>query len=468
MRFQNKHELNEKCGVFGIYGKDMDVARITYYGLWALQHRGQESSGIVSSDTSRFYSHIDHGLVAQVYDEQSLSGLKGHIAIGHNRYSTSGGMFDHLQPIMSEPNICALAHNGNLPSTKKLARFLAKHKFTTHSLNDSEMMNGAITIYLRKGHSLQEAISLAYPLFTGVFSCVVLGKDELAAFRDHCGIRPLVIGKLGEGYVICSETAALDTVGARYIRDVAPGELVIVREDNLYSYQLAEPTPKLESFEFIYFARPDSMLLGQSVNEVRKRLGARLAKEASLKADVVVPVPDSAIPAALGFAQASGIPFDHALIKNRYIHRTFITPTQKLRERDVQMKLNPLPDALRNKDVVVIDDSIVRGTTTKKIVRMLKDAGARKVHLAISSPPVKYPDFYGIDTPDQSQLIAAKLPLDSIRQHIGADSLTYLSLSGMIKAIGVPREQLCLSCFDGKYPISLHERAREVAKITHS
>ncbi len=459
--------MREKCAVFGIYAPQTDVARVSYYGLWALQHRGQEGTGIVTTDSRQFYSHLAPGLVAQVYNDEVLDRLKGHIAVGHNRYSTSGGSDGHLQPIVRSQNLLALAHNGNLPSVRPLQRFLAVSGISTAGANDTELMATALSYHLERGAKPEAALAEIFPLLTGAFSCVAMTKTALLGFRDPYGIRPLAIGKLGGGYILASETAALDTIGAEYLREVKPGELVVVDNTGIHFHQLAEPTPKLDIFEFVYFARPDSMLEGQRVNEVRRRLGKQLAQESKAQADVVIPIPDSAIPAALGYSQVSGTPFDHGLIKNRYIHRTFIAPIQELRERDVQMKLNPLTETFQGKDILVIDDSIVRGTTLTRIVRMLKKAGARKIHLGISSPPIKYPDFYGIDTPDQSNLIAAKLPVEKIRQKIGADSLTYLSFEGMLKAIEVPRQRLCTSCFTGEYPIDLKERAKDVALVKH-
>ncbi|MDP4038848.1 MAG: amidophosphoribosyltransferase [bacterium] len=459
-------KLKEKCGVFGVYGKDLDVSRLTYFGLWALQHRGQESSGIVTANSNKFFSHTKPGLVAQVFDDGILDYLKGHIAIGHNRYSTSGGSHDaHSQPVIYDDDSVSLAHNGNLPSTRQIEDFLISKDRYLEDRNDSEMMADAIRYYLDEGNSLKEAISASYDFFTGAFSTLVITKNQLAAFRDKYGIRPLAIGKLNGGYVFSSETCAIDTVGAKYLRDVRPGELVIAGENGLKSYQLAKPNPKLEIFEFIYFSRPDSVLLGQKVNEVRRRLGMNLAKESPVNADVVIPIPDSAIPAALGYSSQSKIPFDHGLIKNRYIHRTFIQPVQKLRERDVQMKLNPLKEVLNGKDVIVIDDSIVRGTTMKKIVQMLRQSGVKKVHIRVSSPPIKYPDFYGIDTPNQKKLIAASLNVDQIKNEIGADSLNFLSYPGMIDAIGIDEDKLCTACFSGDYPIDLLERSKEVSLI---
>lgn len=458
--------LGEKCGIFGVSGRGLEAARLTFYGLWALQHRGQESSGIVSSDGKQLYRHTAHGLVANVYHEEDLEQLVGNLAIGHNRYSTSGGGEEHHnQPIVNYEHNFAFAHNGNLPTWEKLEAFINDRGVDIDKLNDSGMMAAAIGCYLDDKLSLEEAIIKAYPLFEGAFSAVAMDKNKLVAFRDHCGIRPLSIGKLGEGYVIASETCAFDTVGAEFIRDVLPGELVVIDERGITSYQVVPGNQKLDIFEFVYFARPDSMLLGQRVNEVRQNFGIQLAKESKIEADVVVPVPDSGIPAAVGYANAMGIPFEAALIKNRYIHRTFIRPTNEMREHDLRMKLNPVPESLAGKRVVLFDDSIVRGTTMRHLVRMIKKAGAKEVHLMISSPPIRYPDFYGIDTPDQNDLIATKKTVEEIRDYMGADSLSYLSYDGMIEATGLPADVFSTSCFNGVYPIPIGQRSNEIVKI---
>lgn len=455
--------LTEKCAVFGAFNVGPEASRLAFYSLWALQHRGQESSGIVSSDGESLYRHAAPGLVANAYREEDLEQLPGAIAIGHNRYSTSGGADGlHSQPILKHSNNFAIAHNGNLPLTDKLEEFLDEHHCQHQNMNDSEMMAEAINCLMSEGLDLEQAITRAYPLFTGAFSSVAMTSSMLVAFRDRCGIRPLSIGRLGDGYVAASETCAFDTIGAHFICDVQPGELVIINERGLTKRQLAPPQPNLDIFELIYFARPDSTIRGMSVNEVRQNLGKELAKEHGIEADLVVPVPDSSIPAALGYAKASGIPFEMALIKNRYIHRTFIRPTAKLREQDLRMKLNPIPYIIQGKRVVLIDDSIVRGTTMRKIVRMLRDAGAKTVHVLSSSPPVAYPDFYGINISDQSELIAAHMSIEEIREYIGADTLGYLSFNGMIRATGQPANTFCASCFTGVYPIPVGGQADKI------
>lgn len=461
------HQPREKCGIFGIYGKGLEAARLTFYGLWALQHRGQESSGIVSSDGSQLHRHTAPGLVATVYREEDLEQLVGDIAIGHNRYSTSGGGdIRYNQPFVDYQNGFAFAHNGNLPIWDKLQAFLHERGVSTTKFNDSAMMIAAIGQYVDEGLDLPQAIIKTYPLFEGAFSVVMMDKNRLIAFRDRCGIRPLSIGKLGHGYVIASETCAFDTIGAKFVRDVKPGELVVISKNGLTSHQIVKGQPKLDIFEFVYFARPDSILLGKRVNLVRQNFGRQMAKQHKIKADVVVPVPDSSIPAAIGYSQASGIPFDAALIKNRYIHRTFIRPLAEMREQDVSMKLNPVIESLAGKRVILVDDSIVRGTTMRQVVRMIREAGATEVHLMISSPPVRYPDFYGIDTPKQSDLIATRMSVEEIRDYMGADSLNYLSYDGMITATELSEGTFSTSCFSGVYPIPIGSRAKEIVKIT--
>ncbi len=456
--------MKEKCAVFGVYGEDLDAARLTYFGLYALQHRGQESSGIAASDGKHINLHKAMGLVAQVYNEHDFEKLQGNMAIGHNRYSTFGGSTDcHIQPMIDEEKTLTLAHNGNLPTVTKLRKFLVSKDISVKDLNDSEMMHKVLCYFLSQGMTLEKAIKNAYPLFTGAFCILVMTKDKIAAVRDTFGIRPFSIGKLNHtGYVFSSETCALDTVSATFLRDIKPGEMVVADKKGLHSYQLAKSNQKLDIFEFVYFARPDSILLGKRVAEVRKNLGRILAKETKVKADVVIPVPDSAVPAALGFAEASGIPFDFGLVKNRYIGRTFIMPDQRLRDRGVQMKLNPIEESIKGKRVIVIDDSIVRGTTAKKLVALLRGAGAKEVHLMSSCPPVRFPDFYGINTPTQDELIAATMPIQKIEKFIGADSLHYLSYKGLIKATGLPESTFCTSCFTGIYPIDIGENEKQI------
>ncbi len=455
--------LGEKCGIFGVFGKGMEAARLTYAGLWALQHRGQESSGISASNGKFIRTHKGQGLVSRVYDESSLRSLQGHIAIGQNRYSTSGGSdARHNQPVFREGGLLALGHNGNLPTVSKLKQYLKGKHVDVARMNDSELMYTALSVCLLKGQTIEEAMKECFPLFTGVFSLLVMTNDKMIAMRDTCGIRPLSIGKLNGGYVVSSETCALDIVNANYLRDVLPGEMVVIDKKGLHSYQIAKGNLKLDIFEFVYFARPDSVLLGKSVYEVRRNFGKLLALENKIQADVVIPVPDSAVPAAIGFAEVSRIPFDNGFIKNRYIHRTFIRPAQRLRERDIDIKLNVLPSVLKGKRVIIVDDSIVRGTTAKKIIAKVRRAGAKKVYLLVSSPPVMYPDFYGINTPDQSELIATRMKIRDIAKHIGADSVKYLSYRGLIQATGLSEELFNTSCFTGQYPVDIGYHKKKI------
>ena len=484
----------EKCAVFGVYGKDLDVARLSFFGLFSLQHRGQESAGIATSDGKTVTVHKGMGLVSQVFNDDLIGSLKGHIAIGHNRYSTTGGSkVKHAQPMLAagattlqkvsyeDPHpslndsvsLCsgpddgaiALAHNGNLPSTTALAEFLKSKDIDSSEFSDSRMMVEAIAARMREGTDITTAIKDIYPLMTGAFSIVIMTDGALITLRDPCGIRPLSIAKLNGGYIIASETCAFAPIGAEYVRDVAPGEMVIIDEKGLRGEQIAEPNPKLDIFEFVYFARPDSQLLGKSVYEVRRNFGVQLAREYPLEADVVIPVPETAIASAVGYAQVLRIPFEMGLTKNRYIHRTFITPEQHVREQGVKAKLTPIVEVIAGKRVVVFDDSIVRGTTMGKIVQMIRNAGAKEVHVMISSPPVKYPDFYGIDTPQQSELIASTKSVEEMQKYLGATSLRFLSYEGMIAATGLPEDQFCTSCFTGVYPIDIKERTNEVKEV---
>ncbi len=458
------NHLNEKCGIFGIYGKDVDVARLTFFGLFALQHRGQESSGIAVGNGKDIDCYKDTGLVTHVYNERIIKSLTGHIAIGHNRYSTSEGTgLAHAQPITIGHTV-ALAHNGNLPSIAKLVKFLKSKKIDTTGNSDSELMAKTIAYYIEQGESLKEAVTKSFPLFTGAFSLLVMTKDSLVAVRDAYGIRPFCMGQLNSAYVFASETCAFKTVGANFLKEILPGEMVIINDQGMETVQLAPGNQKIDIFEFVYFARPDSEILGKSIYEVRKNFGIRLAQECPIEADVVIPVPETAIPVAIGYAEALKIPFEMGLIKNRYIHRTFIEPEQHSRDLGVKMKLTPLPQILGGKKVVVMDDSIVRGTTSRQLVDMLFGAGAKEVHFLISSPPVKYPDFYGIDTPKQENLIGSHQTVEQIRQFLGANTLYYLSLKGLLESTGLPEESFCTSCFTGEYPIDLKERKKEVKK----
>lgn len=456
-------ELKEKCGIVGIYGKDLPLSRLAFFALFALQHRGQEASGITTSDGKKFYSHKGAGLVSQVYTEKSIQGLKGFVGIGHNRYSTSkGGTFMHAQPIVNNSRDFALAHNGNLPSVKSLEKFLSENKALKKNRSDSELVADAIDLYLKKGSSIPKAVEKVFPLITGAFSIVMMSKDTLVAIRDAYGMRPLVLGRLTGGYVVASETCALQTIGATFVREIKPGEMVTINKTGLKSIKLAKATPKHDIFEYVYFSRPDSILSGKLIYEVRKNFGKELARENSLKADFVVPVPDTATPVALGYSEASGIPIEMALVKNRYVYRTFIDPNQKSRDNGVALKLIPLKNILKGKKIVLMDDSIVRGTTSRKLIKNLFKAGAKEVHFLVSSPPVRFPDFYGIDTPKQKDLIAANKTVEEMRKYLGATSLHFLSLKGLIKSTGLPVNHLCTSLFTGEYPIDLKERKKGI------
>lgn len=457
-------ELKEKCGVVGIYGKDMDVARYAFFSLFALQHRGQEASGITTSDGDKFYTHKGAGLVAQVYTDESIKSLKGHIAIGHNRYSTSaGGALAHAQPVVNDARTFALAHNGNLPSVVALEKFLKENNVFQENRSDSELIFDSVLFYLNQGKNIKDAVSLVYPLLTGAFSIVMMTNDTLVAIKDAHGMRPLCLGNIGDAYIVTSETCALKTIGANIVREVGEGEMLVINDKGLESIQLVEPKPSHDIFEYVYFARPDSVVGGKLIYDVRKNFGKTLAKEFKVKADIVVPVPDTAVPVAIGYSHESNIPLEMALVKNRYVHRTFIEPDQDSRRKSVALKLVPLPEMIEGKSVVLIDDSIVRGNTCRKLIKTLFDAGAKEVHMLVSSPPVRFPDFYGIDTPKQEELIASQKTVEEIREYLGATSLYFISLEGLISAIGLPKEHLCTSFFTGEYPIDILERKDEVS-----
>lgn len=464
-------KLKEKCAVFGVYGQGLDVSRLAFYGLFALQHRGQEASGIASTDGKEIYYHKDLGLVTHVYSEDDMHRLKGHIAVGHNLYSnTRVSDGEHAQPVIrrnrskrTEVNF-ALVHNGNIPSVVALQEFLDDKGIEFAHLNDSELMATAINCYVNDGMNLQDAVEAAYPLFTGVFSILVMDRENLVAIRDKCGVRPLSLGTIGDtGYAISSETCAFQTTGADILREIEPGEMIVINQDGIQSKQLSSSDLKLDIFEFVYFSRPDSVLVGKSVYEVRKNSGKQLAKEYPLDVDMVVAVPDTATPAAIGYSQSLGIPVEWALVKNRYIHRTFIQPDQHSRERGVRMKLNPLAAIIKGKRIALIDDSIVRGTTSKQIIKTLFEAGAVEVHFLVSSPPVKYPDFYGIDTPKQDKLIASQKSVPEIQEYLGCTSLHYLSIEGLLASTELPAQNFSTSCFTGEYPVDLLGRAEEVS-----
>jgi len=457
------NELKEKCGIVGIYGSKLSVSRLAFFALFALQHRGQEASGITSSDGKKFHTHKGAGLVSQVYKKKDIEKLKGHLCIGHNRYSTSGGTaLDHAQPVINIGNNFALAHNGNLPSVTALKKFLSSKKMLLPNRSDSELTHDAIDYYLATGKTLPEAVQKVFPLITGAFSLVMMDKNNLVGVRDTYGMRPLCLGKIDRGYVIASETCALNTIGATFLREINPGEIVVINKNGLKSIQITKPIPRHDIFEYVYFARPDSVLAGKLIYDVRKNFGKNLAREYPLKVDAIVPVPDTATPVALGYSEISGIPIEMALVKNRYVHRTFIEPDRKSRKNSVALKLIPLKEVLKGKSIALIDDSIVRGTTSKRLVQTLFKAGAKEIHFLVSSPPIRFPDFYGIDTPKQKDLIASNKTIEGVRKFLGATSLHYLSLDGLIKSIGLPKNQLSTSFFTGEYPIDLKERKMEV------
>jgi amidophosphoribosyltransferase len=456
----------EACGVFAVYAPGEDVARLTYYGLHALQHRGQESAGIAVGDNDTVTVTKNLGLVSRVFKESDLDSLTGDVAIGHTRYSTTGSStsWENAQPHLSAigHQVIALAHNGNLVNTSELRDALLVQGIRFRSTTDSEVMTTLVGWFTQKTSHIREGIRETMKLINGAYAVVLTTENAVYAFRDPHGVRPLVLGKLDHrGWVVASETCALDIVGADFIRDIAPGEMIKISSNGVEAGQ-AVPAEKssLCMFEFVYFARPDSEMCDTSLYEARRRMGAALAGEAFVDADMVMGVPDSGIPAAVGYAQASGIPFGEGLAKNRYVGRTFISPSQTIRQQGIRLKLNPLKHAIRGKRLVVVDDSIVRGNTTKKLVALLREAGAAEVHMRITSPPVQWPCFYGIDTDTQDQLIAASKSVEEIRDHIGADSLAYLSLPALVEATGAEADSFCLACFDGEYPIEIPETVK--------
>jgi amidophosphoribosyltransferase len=448
----------DACGVFGVWAPGEEVAKLTYFGLYALQHRGQEAAGIAVSDGSGVVVYKDLGLVAQVFDEPTLASLRGHLAIGHTRYSTTGGStWENAQPSIratSTGTTIAMAHNGNLVNTAELARKAADHNLdSAGSTSDSALVTTLLAA--RPDLSVEAAALEVLPTLRGAFSFVFMDETTLYAARDPHGVHPLVLGRLERGWVVASETAALDIVGAVMVREVEPGELLAIDEHGLRSARFANPEPKGCLFEYVYLARPDTTIAGRNVYATRVEIGRRLAKEHPAEADLVIPVPESGTPAAIGFAEASGIPYGAGLMKNPYVGRTFIQPSQTLRQLGIRLKLNPLRENVRGKRLVVVDDTIVRGNTQRAIVRMLREAGAVEVHVRISAPPVQWPCFYGIDFATRAELIASGLDNEGIRRSIGADTLGYVSLAGLVAATEQPRTRLCRACFDGDYPIEL-------------
>jgi amidophosphoribosyltransferase len=438
------------CGVFGIRAPERDVARVAYFGLFALQHRGQESAGIAVSDSGRLTVLRDMGLVAQVFSEQTLHGLQGDIAIGHTRYSTTGStQWANAQPLVHHgaARVVALGHNGNLTNAEALKDELADEGVRLASTSDSELIAALIA---NDPAPLAEAVGNTLRRLEGATTAVALAEGKLLGFRDRNGFRPLALGRLGEDWVLASETCALDLVGAEFEREVEPGELVVI-DGSLESHQVEPPARSLCLFEFIYLARPDSRLAAEEIHTARVRMGEALAEEAPVDADLVMPVPDSGTPAAIGFARGSGITFTEGLIKNRYVGRTFIQPDQGLREQGIKLKFNPL-DEVAGKRVVVVDDSIVRGTTMRQLVAVLREAGATEVHVRVSSPPIVSPCFYGIDFGDDRQLVAAGQTVEETRRQIGATSLAHLSLDGVQRATSRPGSEFCRACFTREYP----------------
>jgi amidophosphoribosyltransferase len=458
--------MEEACGVFAVLAAEQPVANLAYFGLYALQHRGQESAGIAVFNQDKVLLHKDMGLVSQVFDQDVLARMSGDLSIGHNRYSTTGSSrVCNAQPVvlMTRLGAFALAHNGNLVNAKELRVLVDDGKTEFTSTTDSELIAFAVQQAVNGGLDWRSGIEAALKLCQGAFSLVIGTPAGLFAIRDGYGIRPLVFGFLGEQHlghwVVSSETCGLEIIGARYVDDVQPGELVHFElgSSEPFRKRWSDEPNRLCVFEMIYFARPDSRFFGESLYSYRQRIGRTLAKESAVDADLVIGVPDSGIPAAIGFSQESGIPYADGLIKNRYVGRTFIQPTQAMREAGIRVKLNPLPDVLSGKRIIVIDDSIVRGTTSGKLVVALRDAGATEVHMRISSPPVTHPCFYGIDTDTQDQLIASRLTLEEIKNHLKVDSLAYLSKEGMVEAAKAESGNFCSACFDGNYPIPMDQ-----------
>lgn len=464
---------NEECGVFGVWAPGEEVAKLTYFGLFALQHRGQESAGISVSNGERIMVFKDMGLVSQVFDEPTLNSLLGHLAIGHTRYSTTGAsVWKNAQPTYrATPNGgLALAHNGNLTNTPELEAWLRERdahakvasKDTMDSTNDTWLVTSLLATFT---DSTWDAALAVLPRLQGAFCFTFMDDNALYAARDPQGVRPLVLGRLERGWVVASETAALDIVGATFIREVEPGELICVDSGGLRSARFAEANPKGCLFEYVYLARPDTVIADRRVHTTRVEIGRTLALESPVDADLVIPTPESGIPSAVGYAEASGIPYGLGLVKNSYVGRTFIQPSQTLRQLGIRLKLNPIRDVIEGKRLVVVDDSIVRGNTQRALVKMLREAGAAEVHVRIASPPVEWPCFYGIDFATRAELIAPGMNVDEICRSIGADSLAYISLEGLVASTGLPKKRLCRACFDGHYPIPVPPRAAEQMRL---
>ncbi|NLB89004.1 MAG: amidophosphoribosyltransferase [Syntrophomonadaceae bacterium] len=459
--FYQDDKFKDECGVFGIYVSQnheaIEIARTTFYGLYALQHRGQESAGIAVSNGSKIDLHKGMGLVSEVFNTDDIDKLDGHIAIGHVMYSVNGGgSLVNAQPLVFHylNGMIGLAHNGRLVNTNELRKRLATYGSIFQTTTDTEIVANLLARYSQD--KLEDALTKCMIDLKGAFALVIMTEDCLIGVRDQLGIRPLVLGELMGNYVLASETAAFDTIGANFIRDINPGEIVVIDKNGLRSIQNTVPANRAHCiFEYIYFARPDSNIDGINVYKARRELGKQLARECPIDADVVISVPDSGTASALGYAEEAGLPFEEALMKNRYIGRTFIQPTQQMRELGVRLKLNTIPELVRGKRIIMVDDSIVRGTTSKKLVQMLRKAGATEVHMVIASPPTKYPCYYGIDTSDSEDLIANKMDVNAIADFIGADSLHYISIEGMHKALERSEGFFCTACFSGNYPVAI-------------
>jgi len=452
------HGPKESCGVFGVFGRD-DAAKLTYFGLYALQHRGQESTGIVTSTGKSVHEHKGMGLVPEVFNEDILNRLSGHIAIGHVRYSTTGSSVSkNAQPFVASHagRTLAIGHNGNLTNAMRLRNDLEQAGSIFQTTMDSEIIVHLLARNLRG--NLKDALIKALSEIEGAYSCVMMTEDRLIAFRDPNGWRPLCLGRLDDGYVVASETCALDLIDAQYIRDIEPGEILIIGENGLESIKpFADRKKTFCIFEFIYFARPDSNIFGQNVYGVRKRLGRKVAEEYPLAADFAMPFPDSGNYAAIGFCQGSGIPLEMGVIRNHYVGRTFIEPAQSMRDFGVKVKLNPVRELLRDQRVVIVEDSIIRGTTSKMRIKTLREAGAKEIHMVVSCPPHRFPCYYGIDFSTRGELIACQHTVDEVKNFIGLDSLCYLSIPGMLEATRLNQNGFCLACFDGHYPIQPEE-----------
>ena len=460
-----ENKPHEECGVFGVYAPGEDVARITFFGLYALQHRGQESAGIATSDGHGIAVRRSLGLVSQAFDEEDLQALPGHMAIGHTRYSTAGATQQcNAGPMYVESDLgpLAVSHNGNITNAVQLRKELEQLGEVFESTTDSEVLSRVIA--LADGDTVDQKIRNAMPRMIGAFSLAVLANDCIYAVRDPMGVRPLCIGQLGDHHVVASESAALMTVGADFVREVEPGEIVVIDAGGVRSLGTGMPhRHALCLLELIYFARPDSLIMGDRLHMVRQKMGEALAREAPADADVVIGLPDSATPAAIGYARASGIPYSEALIKNRYIGRTFIQPNQRLRATGVRLKFNVLPEVVEGKRVVLIDDTIVRGTTSRPIVNLIRQAGAKEVHMRVHAPPIMWPCYLGVDLAKREELIAARMSVEEIGQHIGVESIGYLTLEGLMDAIGKGDKRFCTGCMTGRYPVPTFAQVDKMA-----